>query len=380
LDAAILVGRALIGEDLEYRRDIVIEIEDGFISSIRYGVQSCGRCVNRSRFTAIPILVNTHIHLFDSAFPEIGGGLSLREAVKPGAGLKHRMLSATPRRRLVEEARRTLRYLASTGVGIIGDFREGGINGCRLGLEAARGTGIVYAGLCRPSPDLSDLDPILSEAWGLGVPSPLAYPEETLRVMRREASRRGRLIHVHVSEDPADHEAEDYRLAVEELGADVLVHATNMNPREIETVAERIMGMVLCPRSNAWWSVGQPLIVTMMKLNIPVALGTDNVAWIKPDMWREMEAAFNLARLQQPGFNDARLILKAATLNGARLLGMSDRGVIEEGYRADFVLLDPSHMALELSSDPVASIVKRGGPEAVVETYVEGKPIYSEVR
>ncbi|MDK2383275.1 MAG: amidohydrolase family protein, partial [Candidatus Korarchaeota archaeon] len=347
------------------------------ITRIRTGVSSCHGCVDRGRYLGIPALVNAHIHLLDSAFPEIGVGLTLREAVAPGAGLKHRMLSSLPRRRLEEAARRTIGYLLSTGTAAIGDFREGGLEGCMLGIGASRGTGMVYVPLCRPSAGLGDLEGVLETAAGLGLPSPLAYSRDELGAIGSRAAEAGKPVHVHVSEDPEDHAAGDLRLALWDLGADVLVHATHLEPGELEEAAGRIRGIVVCPRSNAWWSVGRPPLAGMLELGVTVALGTDNVAWVKPDMWREMEEAFHLLRTQKPGFSDARAVLRAATVNGARLLGLEERGVLEEGYRADLALLEPGVMGLAYSGDPVATIVKRGGPEAVVETYVDGRPVYS---
>jgi cytosine/adenosine deaminase-related metal-dependent hydrolase len=374
----IFLGRAVIGMNMEYSRNVVLEIRDGLIEGIRAGASSCTQCIDRSGFIGIPVLADTHIHVFDSAFLDAGMGLSLREAVAPGSGLKHRLLSRTPAEKLVEASRRTLGYLLSTGVGIVGDFREGGAEGCAMGIEAARGLSIVYVPLCRPRSDLSDLHRLAGMPGGLGLPSPLAYSEQQLRVIREEAARHGKLIHVHVSEDPEDHEAGDYRLATGPLGADVLVHATHMERRELEDAAGRVRGIVACIRSNEWWGLGSPRLADMAELGITVGLGTDNAAWIKPDMWREMEAAFNLLRMQRRGFSDARWILRAATLNGARLLGLEDRGALEEGFRADIVVLDPGVLGLSFSHDPIASIVKRGGPEAVFEVYIDGTPVYSK--
>lgn len=372
----ILVGGAFIGEDMEYARNVLIEIEDGVITRVEPGTPGCRRCIDKTGLAASPALVNAHMHLLDSAFPEAGINLSLRDAVAPG-GLKHRLLASTPRSRLIEAARRTLRYMLSAGIGTVGDFREGGVEGCRMGVKASRGVGISYVPLCRPSSDLRDLREVITEAMGLGLPSPLAYTEEQLEIIGREARRQGRLIHIHASEDPEDHEAGDYEVAVKILGADVLVHATWLSDEEVKWIKGRVRGIVLCPRSNAWWGVGQPRLASMLEEGLMVALGTDNAAWVKPDMWREMEAAFHLARMQRRGFSDASAILRAATVNGARLLGLEDRGVLREGFRADMVLLGIRALGLDHSENPVATLVKRGGPEAVAEVYVGGRLVYS---
>ncbi len=373
---ALRVGAAYLGEDYVFSRDVVILVEDGAISGILEARRWSGKYVDRRSLVAAPALYNAHTHLFDAAFQEAGIGLSLRETVAPPSGLKHRLLRSTPSSTLVQAFRDTVARLASWGIAGVADFREGGLEGCRLGVEAAGGLPVAYVPLCRPSPGLDDLEEVVSLGRGLGIPSPLSYSEEGLARIRKAARRAGKPIHVHVSEDREDWLRGDYLKAIDPLGADVLVHATLLTEEQVGEIAGRVEGVVVCPRSNQWWGAGLPPLSALLDSGVTVALGTDNVAWVKPDLWREMEAAFNILRLQRPGYADPARVLRMATLDAAKLLGLGRRGLLEPGYAADIVLLDPARLGLQWSKNPLASLVKRGGPEAVVETYIDGKLAY----
>lgn len=373
---ALRVGAAYLGEKYVFSRDVVILVENGVITGIVEARRWSGKYLDKRSLVAAPALYNAHAHLFDAAFQEAGIGLSLREAVAPPSGLKHRLLRFTPSSILAEAFNNTVALLASWGIVGVADFREGGLEGCHLGLAAAEGLPVAYVPLCRPSPGLEDLEEVVSLGWGLGIPSPLSYSEDGLARIREAARRAGKPIHVHVSEEREDWLREDYIKAVDLLGADVLVHAALLTEEQIEEIKGRIRGIVSCPRSNQWWGAGLPPLSTLLDSGVTVALGTDNVAWIKPDMWREMETAFNILRLQKPGYADPARVLRMATLDAASLMGLGRRGLLEPGYAADLVLLDPASLGLQWSKNPLASLVKRGGPDAVVETYISGKLVH----
>ena len=373
------VGAAYVGEEYRFSRDVVIIVEEGIIRGIVDTAKWSGSYEDRRSLVASPALYNAHTHLFDAAFQEAGLGLTLREVVAPPTGLKHRLLESTPLRGLLKAFRDAALQMVSGGTAGAADFREGGLEGCRLGLEASKDLPLLYVALCRPSPGLADLYEIISLSKGLGIPSPFSYTLDELAAIREAAQRAGRMIHVHVSEDRDDWLQGDYVRAVNVLGADVLVHGTLLTDEQVGEIAGRVKGVVACPRSNAWWGSGHPPLASLLDHGVTVALGTDNVAWVKPDMWREMEAAFHILRLQKPGYAEPARVLRMATVDAARLMGLEGRGLLQPGYAADIVLLDPARLGFPWSKDPVASLVKRGGAEAVVETYIGGRLAYSRL-
>jgi cytosine/adenosine deaminase-related metal-dependent hydrolase len=103
----------------------------------------------------------------------------------------------------------------------------------------------------------------------------------------------------------------------------------------------------------------------MLDEDVLLALGTDNAGWIKPDVWREMETTALLLRHQDPKFNRPLEVIRMATLNPLKIFGLEDTS-ISKGNVASFILLNSKMLGIERSRDVAWSIVKRGGPEAVV--------------
>ncbi len=77
----------------------------------------------------------------------------------------------------------------------------------------------------------------------------------------------------------------------------------------------------------------------MMDMGLPVAIATD----LNPNCWTEsMQMIITLACLQMKMIPSEAL--NAATYNAARAVGRTDIGSLEEGKRADFLILDvPTH-------------------------------------
>jgi imidazolonepropionase-like amidohydrolase len=65
----------------------------------------------------------------------------------------------------------------------------------------------------------------------------------------------------------------------------------------------------------------------ILEAGLPIAVGTDSMHGC---------LAFDIARLVELGASPARA-LRAATVDGARVCGLSDRGSIAPGMRADLV-------------------------------------------
>ena len=80
----------------------------------------------------------------------------------------------------------------------------------------------------------------------------------------------------------------------------------------------------------------------MIDKGMPIALATD----LNPNCWTEsMQMIITLACLQMKMTPSEALT--AATVNAARAVGRDDIGILEEGKKADFIILDiPNHMHL----------------------------------
>jgi aminodeoxyfutalosine deaminase len=152
------------------------------------------------------------------------------------------------------------------------------------------------------------------------------------------------------------------------LGSDMLlVHAIEANEQDLLRIRDRGAFVSHCPRSNKKLGHGVAPISEMLKLGIPVSLGTDSTASNDSiDMFAEMR----LATVQQGiGPHDA---LGMATLAGARALGLDRQmGSLDPGKLANFVIVEPGN----IGADPVAEMVGSSNRNCVKRTFLAGVPV-----
>jgi cytosine/adenosine deaminase-related metal-dependent hydrolase len=73
-------------------------------------------------------------------------------------------------------------------------------------------------------------------------------------------------------------------------------------------------------------------------------------------------------------------IFTAATIGGARALGRDDLGRIAPGAKADFVMVNIAHPAMQPLYDPVRSMVYAAGERAVRHVFVGGQKLCATAR
>ena len=110
----------------------------------------------------------------------------------------------------------------------------------------------------------------------------------------------------------------------------LVVHATQLTPDALATVAERACVIVACPRSNRWVGAGDPPLDAFYASGATVALGTDSLASVESlDMFAELAAARAISSV-----SDA-VLLESATSGGAKALGLENHfGRLAPGLRA----------------------------------------------
>ena len=361
----INVGMALLGDEIRIRRRVSIELEDGVIKSIADGFKSNGLTFRKG--VAMPALVNAHIHVLDYAFQEVGLDLGLSELVSEPHGLKHKLIARLSPRKVLRSSLSLFDKLVKQGVytAIVFCERADAVDYLR---QASKRAGINAVLLTRPKRADGSLllDEALEKSNGLGLDSPLRYTTDELAQMRRRCVERGLFKAVHVSETPRTHEKGDFKLSLEVFDADMIVHGVYLEEEEVRELSSRGTSLALCPRSNMWFSSGLPPLGQLVKHDVNLLLGTDNAGWVNPDIWRELEALFNLSRLQGLRLNPEEL-LKMATVNVRKVKNLKvPLNVLEEGAQANFIVLDGEELGLRFSKNVYASIVKRGCAEAVV--------------
>src|SRR5690606_12241695 len=115
----------------------------------------------------------------------------------------------------------------------------------------------------------------------------------------------------------------------------IAVHMTQLTGAEIELCAQRGVSVVHCPESNLKLASGFCPGRGLQRAGVIVAIGTDGCASNNDlDMFGEMRTAALLAKAVagDAAAFDAASALRAATLGGARALGLDHLvGSIEAG-------------------------------------------------
>ncbi len=346
------VEYALLGQDLELVHKIHLEISDGIISHIGKGWDVKGESYPNSLL--MPGLVNSHVHTFDGIAPELGWNLTLKEVVGDPHSEKYRVLSL---RSLPELRASTLNFLNRSlelGIFTVIDFKEMDINGAKISKEVKEISPINYVTLGRLDGEITrDRLEILKELVdGYGVSS-VSIGIEKLSLIREVF--RDKMTAIHVSETLRHNLASDLETSLSTLKPDMVVHGTHLSEEQMELLAETDTKLVICPRSNLWFSTGIPNIPMMIRKGVRLLIGTDNAGITDHDLWKELEVALLLSRLLDPGSDFSRDILKSATVNPGK-------GVypIEEGNRMTGIIMGPLPR-FEVSNNRYMALIKEPG-------------------
>ncbi|MDQ7783972.1 MAG: amidohydrolase family protein [Desulfomonilaceae bacterium] len=235
-------------------------------------------------------------------------------------------------------------------------------------------------------------DPLISPA--LFCHSTYLCSPETLRDAAALARELRTLLFCHVSETApeVDDVAHRYgRRPVEHLDAlnilgegFVAVHAVHLSDREKEMLVEAGVGVVHCPESNMKLAAGACDASGLSRRGVAMGIGTDGPASNNNlDLFEEMRSASLMAKLvtRDPEALDARTVLRMATIDGARVLGMDDRiGSLEPGKFADVIVIDPDRPHLTPMYVPESHLVYAARGSDVRDVIVNGRMVVDHGR
>ena len=164
----------------------------------------------------------------------------------------------------------------------------------------------------------------------------------------------------------------------------LLIHCVDVDAEDRRLIAESGAAVAHCPAANARLGHGTAPLVEMLDAGVTVGLGTDSVASNnRLDILEEARLAqlFQRARHAAPTILPSWELLRLATIEGARVLGMDDRiGSLEPGKDADLcaIALDRAHIVPV--HDPVSSLFHAARAADVVLTAVRGRVLYRDGR
>ncbi len=206
----------------------------------------------------------------------------------------------------------------------------------------------------------------------IGPQAPDMLSREQLLQIKRLAQREGLMIHMHVAQ--GDREIEqmlkrygrrtpDYLADLGYLDDQLLaVHLTEATDEEAAMIARSGARMALCSGSIGIIDGIVPPAHAFRQAGGLVALGSDQAAGNNcNNIFNEIKltALFNKIRHRDPTVMPAWEVLRMATIEGARAIGLGDEmGSLEVGKKADLITVDLRHPNLSpVLLEPVRNIV-----------------------
>lgn len=363
-----------------------IVIEDNQIVEISKNKINKGKKIDAKGHIVSPAFINSHIHIGDSIAKDVGDGKSIDEIIKPPHGLKHRILSESKPSEIVNSMRQSIKDMLWSGTSTFVDFREGGLGGIELIREAAEALPIRKIILGR-HPLFHDEDAqkseikkvvkkLLKSCDGIGLSGFGEIRDDIALLITKICKKQGKISAIHAAEYKQIQERSieltgksEVQRAVES-NFNMLVHLTAPVGDDLKLVSENDSSVVCCPRSNGILSVGIPPVKDFFRHKINVLLGTDNVMFNSPNMFREMEYALKVTRGYYREYFPPAEILKMATVNAANALNL-DTGCIKEDKCPDLIILK------QKSKDPILSVINRTELLDIKNIILQGNLIFS---
>ena len=158
-------------------------------------------------------------------------------------------------------------------------------------------------------------------------------------------------------------------------------HCVHFSKEDAELFKKYNLTVVTCPGSNTKLASGIAPINDYVKMGINVAIGTDGPASNNSlDMFKEMTLVYASTKIKEkdPTALDAFTILKMATFNGAKAMGLKNNGVLAVGNYADIIEIDLSRPNMQPLNSIVNNIVFSGSKDNIAMTMIDGKILYAD--
>jgi 5-methylthioadenosine/S-adenosylhomocysteine deaminase len=369
----------------------------------------------------LPGLVNAHMHLELSFLRGMLEDLPFTDwipallAARRAAGLGEADCLAAARWSLIEALAAGI-----TSVGATEDSQA-----AMLALRETGQRGVVYREVFGPAPGqcaeaMARLDGEISRMRdtetdlvraGVSPHAPYTVSDALFRAVARFALDRSLPVAVHVAESPAESSlvtrgegvfAERLRARgiaaaprarsplalLDVMGVletrPILIHCVHVDDADIERIARTGAAVVHCPIANARLGHGVAPVGALRAAGVTVALGSDSVASNnRVDVLEEARTAqlFRRALGGDPGALPAAELLRMATLDGARALGLVHRvGSLEAGKDADLCAVSLAGPHVRPAPDPLAALFHAARASDVSLTVVRGRVLYRDGR
>lgn len=231
-------------------------------------------------------IFNCHTHIGDAFLSLPKKKMSVEELFAPPYGYKHVMLEKASREEIIHGMEKAIEIMEKCNTNYFIDFREGGIEGVMMLKEALRGKKINAIILGRPKKMVyneNEIEELLHVCHGIGISSISDWNYEELLSIANHTHEKKKIFSIHASEV----KREDIKKILD-LKPKFLIHLCKASEDDLNEIASKRIGVVICPRANSFFGL-KPPVKTLLEKNIVTMLGTDNAMIVKPNIIEEMK-------------------------------------------------------------------------------------------
>lgn len=212
-----------------------------------------------------------------------------------------------------------------------------------------------------------------------------------IQAIANNAEKLGVPIHVHLDETVREHEdclrthgktptAHLYDLGLFELKT-IAAHCVFITEDDMSLLREKGVSVIHNPASNLKLASGIAPVPEALSAGLNVCIGTDGASSNNNlNMWEDMylTSILHKGSTRNPRLITADEVLKMATVNGARALGMPHVGSIQEGNKADLIMVDLEKPHLKPLHNLCSALVYSAQGSDVSMTMVDGRILYQD--
>lgn len=170
------------------------------------------------------------------------------------------------------------------------------------------------------------------------------------------------------------------------LGPDLnFAHGNTLSDKDFQLLADHGCSLSITPEMELQMGLGLPATGKALKHNISCSLGADMVSGTSGNLFDQMKTALQTERAiqnekcylngempQQLSIQD-RDIFNMATMGGAKTLGLEDKiGSLEVGKQADIIMIDIQRLGMAPYHNPVSTMVLYAGEHDVDTVIIAG--------
>jgi 5-methylthioadenosine/S-adenosylhomocysteine deaminase len=159
-------------------------------------------------------------------------------------------------------------------------------------------------------------------------------------------------------------------------------HCVHLEESDIKIIAAHGVKVVHNPESNMKLASGIAPVPEMLSQGLTVGLGTDGCASNNNlDLFSEMDTAAKLHKVNtlDPTVMDALTVLRMATIEGAKALGLQDiTGSLKVGKKADVIVIDTHQPHLTPMYNATSHLVYAARGNDVMHSIINGQPVMED--